>query len=130
MIPPDLTRGYNLSKPLDEVLEIYTDSPENLATEMDTEFFQGLKNGFFIEAGASNGKCIANGNREILSEVIFQERLTLTLCTLSLSIIGQDCWWSLISVVSVSKTGEQTLHTTAWQSRRNLTMLSLRWTQC
>ena len=58
MIPPDWTRGYNLSQPLEDVLRQYRESPEDLATEMDTEFFQGLRNGFFIEAGAYDGQLI------------------------------------------------------------------------
>ena len=54
---PDWSRGYNLSKPLDEVLQDHAESTVNLAIEMDTEFFKGqLRNGFFIEAGAYNGK--------------------------------------------------------------------------
>ena len=55
---PDWSRGYNLSKPLEEVLKEQAQSVWDLAIEMDTEFFKGrLRNGFFIEAGAYNGKC-------------------------------------------------------------------------
>ena len=56
LIHPDWSRGYNLSKPLEEVLQDQSQDQINLALEMDQEFFKGkLYNGFFIEAGASNG---------------------------------------------------------------------------
>ena len=56
LVHPDWSRGYNLSKPLEEVLQDQSEDQINLALEMDQEFFKGkLYNGFFIEAGASNG---------------------------------------------------------------------------
>ena len=60
--PPDLSKEYNLSKPLEEVLQDRSESVFDLAMEMDAEFFKGqLRNGFFIEAGASNGNYINIG---------------------------------------------------------------------
>ena len=59
LVHPDWARGYNLSKPLEEVLQDQSEDQVNLAWEMDQEFFKGkLYNGFFIEAGASNGKTV------------------------------------------------------------------------
>ena len=52
----DWDRGYNTSKPLEEIFQDHQEDPVNLAEEMDREFFKGkLRNGFFIEAGASDG---------------------------------------------------------------------------
>ena len=37
------------------------ENSEDLAMEMDDEFFKGkLKNGFFIEAGAFDGDCLTD----------------------------------------------------------------------
>ena len=59
LVHPDWARGYNLSRPLEEVLQDQAEDKINLAREMDREFFKGkLYNGFFIEAGASNGKSV------------------------------------------------------------------------
>ena len=59
MVQPDWARGYNLSKPLGTVLQDHSEDQVNLALEMDEEFFKGrLSNGFFIEAGASDGKTV------------------------------------------------------------------------
>ena len=56
LVHPDWSRGYNLSKPLEEVLQDQSEDTINLALEMDRELFKGkLYNGFFIEAGASSG---------------------------------------------------------------------------
>ena len=57
LLEPDQSRGYNLSKPLEDVLQDHTLDHVNLAGEMDELFFKGkLRNGFFIEAGASDGE--------------------------------------------------------------------------
>ena len=59
LVQPDWARGYNLSKPLEEVLQDQSEDTINLALEMDQELFKGkLYNGFFIEAGASTGKTV------------------------------------------------------------------------
>ena len=59
LVHPDWSRGYNLSKPLEEVLQDQSEDRINLALEMDQELFKGkLYNGFFIEAGASTGKTV------------------------------------------------------------------------
>ena len=59
LVHPDWSRGYNLSKPLEEVLQDQSEDTINLALEMDQELFKGkLYNGFFIEAGASTGKTV------------------------------------------------------------------------
>ena len=57
LLQPDWSRPYNLSKALDDVLHDLAGDSANLAEEMDTVFFKGkLRNGFFIEAGASDGE--------------------------------------------------------------------------
>ena len=52
---PDLARGYNLSKPLEAVLEDKKSDVEDLSYEMVEKYFKDVRNGFFIEAGASGG---------------------------------------------------------------------------
>ena len=57
LLQPDWSRPYNLSKALGDVLQDLAGDSANLAEEMDTVFFKGkLRNGFFIEAGASDGE--------------------------------------------------------------------------
>ena len=57
LVSPDCSQDYNFSKPLEKVLKDNGESRENLAIEMDKEFFKGkLWNGFFIEAGAYDGE--------------------------------------------------------------------------
>jgi len=59
LVQPDWSRDYNLSKPLEDVLQDHSEDHVNLALEMDEEFFKGrLSNGFFIEAGASDGRTV------------------------------------------------------------------------
>ena len=71
IVYPDWSRGYNLSKPLDEVLQENAESTENLALEMDGEFFKGqLRNGFFIEAGASNGEIFKGMNKKTATKFL------------------------------------------------------------
>ena len=54
---PHWSRGYNFSQPLASLLQASAHSRENLALEMDEEFFKGkLRNGFFVEAGAFDGE--------------------------------------------------------------------------
>ena len=55
---PNMTKDYNLSKPVKKVLrkkQMYPDEMEDLSFEMET-IFKYVKNGFFIEAGASDGE--------------------------------------------------------------------------
>ena len=55
---PDMTKEYNMSKPVEEVLrekQMYPDVMEDLSYEMEA-IFRNVKNGFFVEAGASNGE--------------------------------------------------------------------------
>ena len=57
LLQPDWSRPYNLSKALGDVLQDLAVDSANLSEEMDTVFFKGkLRNGFFIEAGASDGE--------------------------------------------------------------------------
>ena len=57
LVPHDSSRGYNLSDSTEDILATLVSSPEDLALEMEEEYFQGkLKNGFFLEAGASGGE--------------------------------------------------------------------------
>ena len=61
LVKPDRSTGRNFSKPLDEVLKENAENSEDLAIEMDDEFFKGkLKNGFFIEARAFDGDCLTD----------------------------------------------------------------------
>ena len=56
MIEPDLQAEYNLSLPLEEMLEIQKQDPTDLSNEMNKEIFGGkVRDGFFIEAGANGG---------------------------------------------------------------------------
>ena len=56
MIEPDLQAEYNLSLPLEEMLEIQKQDPTDLSNEMNKEIFGGkVTGGFFIEAGAHGG---------------------------------------------------------------------------
>ena len=57
MVEPDLQAEYNLSLPLEELLEIQRLDPFDLSNEMNNEIFGGkVTEGFFIEAGAYGGK--------------------------------------------------------------------------
>ena len=54
---PDTSSEYNTSVPVEELLKGKEENPrltEDLSFEME-ELFKKRKNGFFIEAGASNG---------------------------------------------------------------------------
>ena len=56
MVEPDLQAEYNLSLPLEELLEIQRLDPFDLSNEMNNEIFGGkVIEGFFIEAGAYGG---------------------------------------------------------------------------
>ena len=56
MIEHDTQTEYNLSKPIDELLEQQKNDPFDLSVEMNQEIFKGqLEDGFFIEAGAFEG---------------------------------------------------------------------------
>ena len=56
MIEPDLQAEYNLSLPLEEMLERQKQDPTDLSNEMNKEIFGGkVTDGFFIEAGANGG---------------------------------------------------------------------------
>ena len=56
MVEPDLDTEYNLSLPLDELLEKQRLDPFDLSNEMNNEIFGGkVTDGFFIEAGAYGG---------------------------------------------------------------------------
>ena len=53
MVEPDLQAEYNLSLPLEELLEKQRQDPTDLSNEMNKEIFGGkVTDGFFIEAGA------------------------------------------------------------------------------
>ena len=57
IVHPQWSRGYNFSQTLASLLQASAQSRENLALEMDEEFFKGkLRNGFFVEAGAFDGE--------------------------------------------------------------------------
>ena len=59
MIEPDLQAEYNLSLPLEEMLERQRQDPTDLSNEMNKEIFWGkVTDGFFIEAGANEGDWI------------------------------------------------------------------------
>ena len=56
MVEPDLQAEYNLSLPLEELLEKQRLDPFDLSNEMNKEIFGGnVTGGFFIEAGAHGG---------------------------------------------------------------------------
>ena len=57
LVPHDSSRGYNLTESPEDILASFDSRPEDLALEMEDEYFQGkLKNGFFVEAGATEGE--------------------------------------------------------------------------
>ena len=57
MVEPDLQAEYNLSLPLEELLEKQRLDPYDLSNEMNEEIFGGkVTEGFFIEAGAYGGQ--------------------------------------------------------------------------
>ena len=58
LIPPsDWNEEYNLTrhKTLDELFDERGDLSDDLALEMEEHYLKDLRNGFFIEAGASEG---------------------------------------------------------------------------
>ena len=69
--PPPPATPYNTTVPVAELLEDKQQHPhhyEDLAVEMEA-FFRHLKNGFFVEAGASNGEL---DSHSLLMEVKLQ----------------------------------------------------------
>ena len=126
IVYPDWSRGYNLSKPLDEVLQENAESTENLALEMDGEFFKGqLRNGFFIEAGASNGELFKGMNKKKQPQNFSKVTQTLTVCIWRPGITGRGCWWSPWES-SPPRTGRPPWSPTVWLSKRGLTTWSSR----
>ena len=52
-------RPYNLTQSTEDVLKSFPSRPDDLALEMEREYFKGqLKDGFFVEAGAASGRKI------------------------------------------------------------------------
>ena len=57
LVHHDSSRGYNLSQSTEKILASFTSRPDDLALEMEDEYFQGkLQHGFFVEAGAASGE--------------------------------------------------------------------------
>ena len=57
LVKHDSSKGYNLTQSPEEILASFPSRPNDLALEMDEEYFQGkIKNGFFVEAGAASGE--------------------------------------------------------------------------
>ena len=53
----DSSRGYNLTESTQDILASFQSRPEDLALEMAEEYFPPeLREGFFVEAGASGGE--------------------------------------------------------------------------
>ena len=72
LIPPsDWNEEYNLTshKTLDELFDEREDLSDDLALEMEKYYFKDLRNGFFIEAGASEGSILS---RRIKHEHLFR----------------------------------------------------------
>ena len=56
LVEHDSSRGYNLTESPADILSSYPARPDDLALEMEEEYFRGkLQNGFFVEAGAASG---------------------------------------------------------------------------
>ena len=54
--PHDPPRPYNLTESTEDVLESFHSRYDDLALEMEREYFKGqIKEGFFVEAGAASG---------------------------------------------------------------------------
>ena len=57
LVKHDSSKGYNLTQSPEEILASFPSRPNDLALEMDEEYFQRkIKNGFFVEAGAASGE--------------------------------------------------------------------------
>ena len=70
---PDTSAEYNTSVPVEEILRDKEERPEateDLSFEMES-LFRRRKNGFFVEAGASNGEA---DSHTLLFEVIGMNR--------------------------------------------------------
>ena len=55
IIEPDLDNPYNLTLSLEDSLEARVEDVFDLSIEMYENYFKSKRNGFFIEAGASEG---------------------------------------------------------------------------
>ena len=54
--PQDPPRPYNFTQSTEDVLRSYHSRYDDLALEMESEYFKGqVKDGFFVEAGAASG---------------------------------------------------------------------------
>ena len=58
LLHPPSTQQYNLTQTggLDTFYTLLTGSQEDLSLEMEETYLRNVKNGFFIEAGASEGR--------------------------------------------------------------------------
>ena len=55
--PQDPPRPYNFTQSTEDVLSSFPSRPDDLALEMEREYFKGqIQQGFFVEAGAASGQ--------------------------------------------------------------------------
>ena len=53
----DPPRPYNLTQSTEDILRNFPSRPDDLALEMEREYFKGqIQQGFFVEAGAASGQ--------------------------------------------------------------------------
>ena len=106
LIQPDYGQEYNLSEAgtLDAFYASREVFEEDLALEMEETYLRDKKNGFFIEAGASEGIKINTSHIHGDDDINTQESQTPTASCSRRGTAGPGCWWSQWSTVSSSNT--------------------------
>ena len=122
MIEHDTQTEYNLSKPIDELLEQQKNDPFDLSVEMNQEIFKGqLEDGFFIEAGAFEGDPPCSV--ACLTGHVLKVTRTLTVFCLNPSTTGPVCWSNQFKLMSSSpKTENPGWHHSVLLQRPGLTL--------
>ena len=95
IIPPDHSQPYNLSETGDihSFYESRKSVPDDLSLDMEQTYLKDVKNGFFIEAGASQGN-FDTVDKTQCDPSLWQGRGTPTLCCSRRATTGRVSWWS------------------------------------
>ena len=93
IIPPS-AQPYNLSETADihAFCESRRSVPDDLSLDMEQTYLKDVTNGFFIEAGASEGN--HDTVDQTRCEPLCQARGTPTRCCSRRATTGRDSWWS------------------------------------
>ena len=99
LLHPPSSQQYNLTQTggLDTFYTLMVEDKEDLSLEMEETYLRNVKNGFFIEAGASEGRLKIHKHKilPVLHQTLCrQESQTPTLSCSRRGTAGPGCWWS------------------------------------